>query len=185
MMRKLNWRNKYEDYNWIYENDASKDEPGNSRFILGTEGDNPLICFGVNPSTGYHKEPDATLQRLEEYACKHGYDSWIMLNLYPQRATNPNDLHKNFCPMLHYKNIEVISETLERVRKKQSYKNLLLWGAWGKLIYKRDYLSTCLDEIKDKAQGFEWYSHLGNGAHLLSPLPKGSKFYKKELTPLL
>lgn len=32
---------------WIYKNTSDN----KSRFVLGTKGDKPLICFGINPST--------------------------------------------------------------------------------------------------------------------------------------
>ncbi len=32
---------------WIYEND----QDNQIRYVLGTRGENPLLCFGINPST--------------------------------------------------------------------------------------------------------------------------------------
>lgn len=77
--------------NWIYENDSKTDV----RYVLGIEGEHPLICFGINPSTAKPNELDNTLKSVDRLARSNGFDSWIMLNIYPQRATNPKDIHQN------------------------------------------------------------------------------------------
>ena len=65
------------------------------RYVLGTRGANPLIVVGVNPSTAAPDALDPTLQSAERIAHSNGYDSFLMLNVYPQRATDPNDMEKN------------------------------------------------------------------------------------------
>ena len=65
-----------------------------ARFILGEVGENPIICFGINPSTANDKEDDPTILKIRKIESENNCDGWIMLNLYPQRATNPNDMHK-------------------------------------------------------------------------------------------
>lgn len=50
--------------NWLYEN--SRDNT--SRFILGTVGKNPLVCFGINPSTAVPQCLDNTLKSVERIA---------------------------------------------------------------------------------------------------------------------
>ena len=62
------------------------------RYILGTRGQKPLICIGINPSTARPGDLDPTLKSVERLANANGFDSWIMFNVYPQRATDPNDL---------------------------------------------------------------------------------------------
>lgn len=64
-----------------------------------------------------------------------------MLNIYPQRATNPNNLHlqcdKNF--------IATNMLIIENMMKKYQNSDVLL--AYGNLIKKRTYLKDCLDSI--------------------------------------
>ena len=60
------------------------------RFILGESGANPIICFGINPSTANDIKYDPTILKIRKIASENNCDGWIMLNLYPQRATNPN-----------------------------------------------------------------------------------------------
>lgn len=74
---------------WIYK----KTTDNSSRFVLGEPGSNSLVCVGVNPSTATPEKLDNTLRTVKKLSAVHGFDGWIMLNLYPQRATNPNDMH--------------------------------------------------------------------------------------------
>ena len=80
----------YDTNNWIYENDQNN----SIRYILGTKGVNPLLCFGINPSTAKPDELDNTLKSVERLANYNSFDSWIMMNIYPQRATKPDEMHQ-------------------------------------------------------------------------------------------
>ena len=62
------------------------------RYILGTRGENPLICIGINPSTARPGALDPTLKSVERIALRNGFDSFIMFNVYAQRATSPDDM---------------------------------------------------------------------------------------------
>lgn len=136
---------------WIYENSIDNKE----RFVLGIEGDNPLVCIGVNPSTATPEKLDNTLIRVENRAFSLGYDSWIMINLYPQRATNPNDLHKNPSHYIHGKNMEKIMNCFNGGTPD-------IWAAWGTLIEKRPYLPYVLlcmyKVIEDVTYGSKWFT---------------------------
>ena len=57
------------------------------RYILGTRGQMPLICMGINPSTAAPDALDPTLQSAQRIALANGYDSFLMFNVYAQRAT--------------------------------------------------------------------------------------------------
>ena len=59
------------------------------RYILGTRGKKPLICVGINPSTAAPDALDPTLQSAQRIALANGYDSFLMFNVYAQRATRP------------------------------------------------------------------------------------------------
>ena len=54
----------------------------------------PLVCIGINPSTAQPGALDPTLKSVERLANANGFDSWIMFNVYPQRATDPNDMDR-------------------------------------------------------------------------------------------
>lgn len=68
------------------------DELNKYRFALGSISEKTLFVFGINPSTADDKEPDPTIRKVMGFAKENGYTSFVMFNLYPQRATNPNDL---------------------------------------------------------------------------------------------
>ena len=162
--------------NWIYEHT----ENNTARFVLGTVGKKPLICFGINPSTAEPDNLDPTLVRVQKYAKQNYFDSWIMLNIYPQRATIPNDIHFEVDNDLHKQNIEHIMQILKR-------KHLTLWAAWGGAISTRAYFMKCLTDIAKIAEKNEcnWVS-VGEtcDGHPYHPLTrkKGFKLYS---TPLI
>lgn len=111
------------------------------RFILGESGANPIICFGINPSTANDIKYDPTILKIRKIASENNCDSLVMLNLYPQRATNPNDMHKKADNDLKIKNYEVIRSVFN------IYPNALTLASWGNAIEKRKYLKDCLKEI--------------------------------------
>ena len=127
----------YDVNKWIYVPDYYT----SYRYILGTRGDNPLVCIGINPSTAEPDNLDNTLKSVERIALGNGYDSFIMFNVYAQRATDPNDMDKVMNEKLHEENMKAFDELLSR------HKNCSLWAAWGTIIEKRDYLPKCLAEM--------------------------------------
>lgn len=81
---------EYDYSKWLYV----PCEYSEYRYILGTRGQKPLICIGINPSTAAPDNLDNTLKSVQRIASCNGFDSFIMFNLYPQRATNPDDMEK-------------------------------------------------------------------------------------------
>lgn len=123
---------------WYY-NHSSDDR---YRYTLGVPGKNPLVCFGINPSTARPDDLDRTLKQVQGRA-EDGdkFDGWIMLNLFPLRETKPQNLPE-FANMEEIqKNIKIISEVLHLFDKST------VWAAWGGSIDKRKYLPQCLREI--------------------------------------
>ena len=133
---------------WLYEHNVDD----TCRFVLGTTGRKPLICFGINPSTATPICLDNTLKSVNRITLHNGFDSWIMVNIYPQRATNPNDLHDTIDKGLHKENLSHIKRIFQEHRPMNS---LSIWAAWGTLIFKRRYLIDCLAEIVDIANQFD------------------------------
>ena len=164
------------DKKWLYEHNKDK----SARFVLGTTGTNPLVCFGINPSTAEPNNLDPTCKRVDRYAREHGFDSWIMLNIYPQIEKCPKDIHTVRDNALHRENIEHIANILKRQK-------LMLWAAWGENITKRNYLTACLKDIHVLAKQYKcrWVS-LGStvNMHPYHPLYRG-KYFKLYSSPLL
>lgn len=126
------------------------------RYILGTRGKKPLICVGINPSTARPGALDPTLKSVERIARNSGFDSFIMFNVYAQRATNPDDMEPACNPALHRENMEAFDYVLSLDKAGAP----AVWAAWGTIIEKRDYLPNCVrDMIRiGEARNAVWYS---------------------------
>ena len=136
--------NVSEKTNWIYVNEDNN----SSRYVLGEKGSNPLIVFGVNPSTAEPNNLDKTLTKIKKMMIHHSFDGWIMLNIYPQRATNPKGLDKELSFLIHKRNLVEIKKVLEK------YPNQPVVAAWGNIITIRSYLIECLREIFDMSKEY-------------------------------
>lgn len=142
------------------------------RYTLGTKGSNPLIAIGINPSKADREQSDNTVNKVIGLASKYGYDSWIMLNIYPQRATNPSNLDVKMDKKLHLENVKAITELLGK------YKNSHLLAAWGGLIESRPYFKQCLVDISEevKPHKVKWLmigEELTKGGHPRHPSRAG------------
>ena len=125
------------------------------RYALGVKGNSPLIFFGINPSTATPENYDQTMKKAKSFALLNNFDSWIMFNLYPQRAVNVNYVD-NICNVFYHKeNINIIRSLIPN--------NSTIVAAWGNLITKRTYFFNCLEdilkELKDKK--LKW-KHIGD-----------------------
>lgn len=125
------------DEQYIYKNNADN----TARFVIGTKGDNPLIVMSINPSIGSPTVDSPTLGTVRHIAADYGYDSWIILCLYPQRATHLNELDEMANPELVAENDKVIREVLSQ------YPNHKIWAAWGTHYNDRFFFPSCLKNI--------------------------------------
>ena len=136
---------------WLY----IPDHYSEYRYILGTRGDHSLICIGINPSTAIPDRLDNTLKSAERIALFNGYDSFIMFNVYAQRATDPDDMEQNLNPVLHRENLKAFSWLLSQLKTPPD-----LWAAWGTIIEKRPYLPGCVLDMAEVGKNFEarWFT---------------------------
>ena len=141
----------YDREKWLYIPDFYSEY----RYILGTKGKKPLICIGINPSTAAPDDLDNTLKSVERIAHGNGFDSFIMFNVYAQRATRPDDMEKELNPLLHEENMKAFAYILSLSEEAPA-----VWAAWGTIIEKRDYLRSCvLDMIAiGKEYGAKWFT---------------------------
>ena len=139
----------YDIQKWLYAPNFYSEY----RYILGTRGQKPLICIGVNPSTARPDALDNTLKSVERIALGNGYDSFLMFNVYAQRATDPNAMEKTLNPLLHRENMAAFRYVLSLSPEPA------VWAAWGAVIEKRGYLSGCVRDMLDigKEYGARWY----------------------------
>ena len=125
------------------------------RYILGTRGQNPLICIGINPSTAQPGALDNTLKSVERIALGNGFDSFIMFNVYAQRATRPDDMERSCNLSLHRENMEAFRHVLAGCGEGVTP---TVWAAWGTIIEKRPYLFDCLRDMLEIGEeyGARW-----------------------------
>ena len=126
------------------------------RYILGTRGKKPLICVGINPSTAAPDDLDNTLKSVERVALHNGYDSFIMFNVYAQRATDPDHMERECNAALHEENMRAFDYALSL----DAEQSPAVWAAWGTIIEKRPYLAGCVRDMiaLGESRGARWFS---------------------------
>jgi len=142
----------YDTDKWIYIPDFYTEY----RYILGTRGENPLICIGINPSTAEPDNLDNTLKSVSRIAAGNGFDSFIMFNVYAQRATRPDDMDRELNEELHRANMAAFRHILSNVGEGVKP---AVWAAWGTIIEKRGYLPHCVREMVSIGEeyGARWH----------------------------
>ena len=142
----------YDVSKWLYVPNTYSEY----RYILGTRGKKPLVCIGINPSTAEPDNLDNTLKSVERIAHKNGYDSFVMFNVYAQRATRPEDMEKEPNPELHRENMAAF----EYVMSLSAETKPAVWAAWGTIIEMRPYLRECVRDMIRIGQkyGAEWFT---------------------------
>lgn len=143
----------YDSDKWLYVPDFYTEY----RYILGTRGDDPLICIGINPSTAAPDDLDNTLKSVARIAAGNSYESWIMFNVYAQRATRPDDMDRERNMALHRENMKAFEYILSSCAASGHAPSV--WAAWGAIIEKRRYLRDCVADMVDigKKYGANWY----------------------------
>ena len=140
---------EYDVSKWLYAPNFYSEY----RYILGTRGKNPLICVGINPSTARPDDLDNTLKSVQRIAAGNGFDSFLMFNVYAQRATRPDDMEKQCNLRLHAENMKAFRHLLAIGGKPA------VWAAWGAIIEKRKYLPQCVADMLRISREYnaEWF----------------------------
>ena len=140
----------YDVGRWLYVPNTY----GEYRYILGTRGERPLICVGINPSTAAPGDLDNTLKSVERVALFNGYDSFLMFNVYPQRATRPADMERRRNETLHRENMAAFDYILSLSPQPA------VWAAWGNIIEERDYLIPSVEDMIaiGEGRGARWFT---------------------------
>ncbi len=141
---------RYDSGRWLYVPNHYSEY----RYILGTRGKKPLVCIGINPSTAEPDNLDNTLKSVERVALSNGYDSFIMFNVYAQRATSPDDMEGQLNMIMHTENMKAFRYIMALSDNPE------IWAAWGAIIEKRDYLPLCVRDMISIGEeyGARWFS---------------------------
>ena len=144
------------------------DQDDQWRYVLGRSGANPLFIIGLNHSTATQEKLDQTVTRVEKVAQQSGFDGFVMLNLYPVRATNPQDLTEKADPVAYERNLEEIEKIVAQ------YPKPTIWAAWGEIVVKRPYLTRARDALYQRLEKYapQWrrFGELTVNGHPRHPL---------------
>ncbi|MCX2745540.1 DUF1643 domain-containing protein [Mangrovivirga sp. M17] len=122
---------------WIY----GTNEDDSARFTLGEKGSKILACIGLNPGQARPGDISGTLSFVKRIANFNGFDGWVMYNVYPQRATNPKDIHSQFDKKLISDNLRIVRQNLIDLNIKT------VWLAYGDLIESRKLFKPSMLEL--------------------------------------
>lgn len=157
---------------WVYLGDDSE------RYVLGQPSERNVLVFGVNPSSAKPGADDPTIRNVRRIVKNiKKADGWIMMNLYPQRTSNPDALIEN--EILLENNLKVV----RAVWKTFSFESI--WCAWGNMIERFDtpFLYESLKQIYgvlDEDVLWEHYGGLTKTGHPRHPLymSLSERFYR-------
>ena len=113
----------------IYE-PKDPEEQEKFRYALGKNCkscEEMVICIGLNPSTATDKIPDRTFNKIRKIVEHNEYDDFVILNICPQRSSNPKNVKYNEDDAT--KNCKIIQKYLDK------YPKAPIWCAWGNNIY--------------------------------------------------
>lgn len=111
------------------------------RFTLGKSGSRNLIVIGLNPSTATKEKSDTTIAKVEAAAKQAGFDGFVMLNLYPVRSTDFNELPREV-------NAEAFAENLAKIEAVLAAESEpVVWAAWGENILEREFFVAASKEL--------------------------------------
>jgi hypothetical protein len=128
--------------------------------------------IGLNPSTADEKINDPTIRRCIDFSKRWGYSSFCMTNIFPFRATDPEDM------MRHDEPADIRIENAQHVERIAMGADLIIcaWGKHGSHIKRGDkFIKHLRDVSKLKIH------HLGLNT---DGSPKHPLYLKATTTPI-
>jgi hypothetical protein len=119
------------------------------RYTLGRWGSRPLFTVGLNPSTATREKADTTVAKVERVAQREGFDGFVMLNLYPVRATDYRELPRAVDSVAFETNLLKIEALVASVRRPT------VWAAWGGCVSYHSYFEQARDELRHRLERYE------------------------------
>lgn len=111
------------------------------RFTLGKSGQGKLLTIGLNPSTATAEKSDTTIAKVQTVAQRNGFDGFVMLNLYPIRATDCRALPQKVNQLAFTENIRCIESIVASEREPT------IWAAWGQNILARSFFADAFFKL--------------------------------------
>jgi hypothetical protein len=119
------------------------------RFVLGRAGERKILVIGLNPSTATRDASDTTVAKVEEVARRNGHDGFVMLNLYPVRATDHRTLPRRADATQMRHNLDVIEALVEAEAAP------VLWAAWGASVRGRPFFMSAASELLARLRRYQ------------------------------
>ena len=126
-----------------------------SRFILGHSGAKKLLVVGLNPSTATQEKSDTTVAKVQEVARLTGFDGFVMLNLYPVRATDFKTLPLDGDLAAIEQNLAAIEAVV------RGEEQPVIWAAWGQSILARGFFISAAKQLAVRLSPYSpmWQHH--------------------------
>lgn len=125
-------------------------------------GRKTVAWIGLNPSTADENQLDPTLRRIRGYSMAWGYDSFLMLNAFAFRATDPREMERAADPNGPENDAYLLAETA---------KVDLVVCAWGTHAALHDRQRQLLELLRDRPLHYLRLTKDGYPSHPLY-LPK-------------
>ncbi len=130
-------------------------------YAIGEPEKYNLLVVGLSPTDATFENP--TIKRIRKIAEQQGYYGWIMVNLYPVRIADPDNLPDKMDDSISGRNIEVIKKLQDEYVLGDVY------AIWGDGIDERDYLPIECQKIVNVIRDISWYTRgmtrYGNPKH--------------------
>ncbi|MGA0569602.1 DUF1643 domain-containing protein [Variovorax sp. VNK109] len=129
------------------------DEGDTWRYTLGQSGERPLLVIGLNPSTATQERADPTVARVRKVAALHGYGGFVMLNLYPVRATDYRKLPVTVSKVAFERNLQAIEDVVAQVPEPH------IWATWGQSVTYHGYFLKARDQLIERLAKYnpKWF----------------------------
>lgn len=118
------------------------------RYTLGRSGSRPLLAIGLNPSTATQERADPTVARVQRVAALHGFDGFVMLNLYPVRATDYRTLPAKVNATAFERNLQAIEEIVSQ------HERPTIWATWGQPVVHHSYFLKARDALYQRLSNY-------------------------------
>ncbi|MBQ4200490.1 MAG: DUF1643 domain-containing protein [Kiritimatiellae bacterium] len=99
-----------------------------------------IAWIALNPSTADENQLDPTLRRIRGYSAAWGYDSFMMLNAFAYRATDPREMERADDPVGPENDAYLLAETAK------VDKVICAWGTHASLANRQDRLLALLKD---------------------------------------
>lgn len=119
-------------------------------YAIGEPGKYNLLVVGLSPTDATSENP--TIKRIRKITEKYGYYGWIMVNLYPARIADSDNLPDKMDASISGRNIEVIKNL------QNEYVLGAVYAIWGDDFNERDYLPIECQKIVNVIRDISWYT---------------------------